>query len=337
MRKLFIFFCLTLPSGGVFAQQLPQYTQYIFNNYLLNPALSGIENYIDVKGGYRDQWNGLDGGPVTTYISANAPIGNKFTNGDATGFPEKGNNPMNRNFVQTYMASEPHHGVGLHAVIDKSGPLSRTDLNATYAYHLGLTEKLNISVGIAAGISKIDLNTSKLVLGEENTVDPAITGNSSQTTPDLGAGIWVYGPTFFAGVSARQLLSQKLNFGSVEGSNTGKLSPHMFFTAGYKFFLSENIAAIPSVMVKYVSPAPTSYDANFKVAFQDRFWVGGSYRKDDSFAGLLGFNLSHLFNLSYSYDFTTSDLKTVSRGSHEIVLGLLLNNRYKVTCPQKTF
>ncbi|MDF3076668.1 MAG: hypothetical protein K0S09_557 [Sphingobacteriaceae bacterium] len=319
-----------------FGQQRPQYTQYIFNNYLLNPALSGIENYTDVKAGYRNQWHGLEGAPVTTYFSINAPIGKDFIYGNATSTPGAGNNPMSRSYVQDYMASEPHHGIGFHAVIDKTGPLSRTDLNATYAYHLGLTSTLNVAVGVAVGLSKIDLDVSKITL--ENSVDPAIIADqNNRMKPDASAGIWVYGPRYFAGISAQQLLGQSISFTNDNKYDQGKQVPHIFATAGIKLFLGEDIAAIPSIMVKYVSPAPTSLDLNMKFAFRDRFWIGGSYRKNDSFSALAGFNVSSLFGLSYSYDFTTSELRSVSDGSHEIVLSLLLNNRYKVTCPQKTF
>ena len=88
-------------------------------------------------------------------------------------------------------------------------------------------------------------------------------------------------------------------------------------------------------MVKFVNPVPVSLDINTKISFRDKIWIGGAYRKDDSFSGMVGFNVGSLFNLGYAYDFTTSALNTVSRGSHEVVLGLLLNNRYQVTCPQK--
>ena len=319
--------------GLAYSQQRPQYTQYIFNNYLLNPAISGIENYIDVKAAYRNQWVGLTDAPVTSTLSLHAPLGKRFLYGNATSFGGQENNPMNRSYVQTYQAAEPHHGVGFHIVSDKAGPISRTDINATYAYHLGLTETLNISVGISAGISRMSLDMSKITL--ENSVDPAITGDDSRLQPDLGMGVWLYGPRYFAGISAQQLLGRPITFTDNEVYDQGKQVPHYFFTAGYKLFLSDDIAAIPSIMVKQVSPVPVSVDANMKIAFQDKFWVGGSYRKDDSFAAMAGFNIGHLFNVSYAYDFTSSELKSVSSGSHEIILGLLLNNRYKVTCPQK--
>src|ERR1700761_3787768 len=105
--------CMAFFAGlqSTFAQQRPQYTQYVFNNYLLNPAVSGIENYTDVKAGYRSQWTGLEGAPVTSYITINAPLGQDFVNGDATAYPaESGINPQSRLYTQDYQASEPHHG-----------------------------------------------------------------------------------------------------------------------------------------------------------------------------------------------------------------------------------
>jgi type IX secretion system PorP/SprF family membrane protein len=336
MKKLFGLFIFVCCFYSALSQQRPQYTQYIFNNYLINPAISGIENYTDVKAGYRNQWQGLTDAPITSYISIHLPIGKKFTQGSATSFGGNGNNPMSRSFEQTYKASEPHHGIGMHLVSDEIGPFSRTDLNMTYAYHLGITESINLAVGVAAGMSRISLDRSKIIL--EDPSDQAISDNNeSQIQPDLGAGIWLYGPRYFAGISAQQLLGRQLDFSEYSEYNQGKQVPHWFMTAGFKLYLGEDIAAIPSTLVKIVSPAPIAVDVNMKLAFKDKFWIGGSYRQDDSFAALAGLNVGHFFNLSYSYDFTTSSLSSVSNGTHEIVLGLLLNNRYKVSCPQRNW
>ena len=335
-KKLPVILILLCCFQNLTAQQRPQYTQYIFNNYILNPAITGIENYTDLKGGYRNQWQGFADAPITSYISIHAPIGKKFTQGSATSFPGEGNNPMNRSFVRTYKASEPHHGIGMHLVSDEIGPFNRTDINLTYAYHLGLSANTNLSVGVAAGISRIGLDLNKIIL--EDPSDPAIGDNiETRLQPDLGAGIWLYGPRYFAGISAQQLLGRTLSFSDNIEYNQGKQEAHLFMTAGYKFFLGDDVAAIPSTMVKLVSPAPISVDLNMKIAFRDKFWIGGSYRKDDSFAALLGLNVGNFLNVSYSYDFTTSALRSVTNGSHEIVVGLLLNNRYKVTCPQRNW
>lgn len=312
------------------AQQKPQYTQYIFNNFLLNPAICGIENYTDIKVGYRNQWTGIKDAPKTSFVTAHWMLGDKYLWSNPLSLPEKGDDPMSRSYMQRYTSSPAHHGVGITAVSDKAAAISRLDVNLSYAYHLQLNNAYNLSLGVAAGISRISLDVDALTL--ENQNDPALNAINSDNKikPDLSLGVWLYGSQFFAGVSAQQILPQKLSFSASPEYNQGKEVPHFFLTAGYKLFLDEEITAIPSVMVKYVNPIPVSVDANLKVAFKDKFWIGGSYRKDDSYSGLIGVNISKLVNLIYSYDFTTSELNKVSNGSHEIVLGLQLNNLYKV-------
>lgn len=338
MKRLAVSLFSFLFSQLALAQQKPQYTQYILNNFILNPAIAGIENYIDVKAGYRAQWVGLDGAPVTSYLSIHAPIGKNFLYGTSTSVPQGGgSNPNSRSYLQNYMASEPHHGVGFTVVSDQAGPISRTDANLNYAYHIGITQDLNVSVGVAAGMSRIFLDRSNLLL--ENPNDQAIgIGNFDNFKPDVSAGIWLYGPRFFAGASAQQLLQNPIGFSDdPENYNLGRKVPHVFVTAGYKVYLGDDFAAMPSALLKVVSPVPASIDLNLKLAYKDRFWVGGSFRKNDAFAGMAGFNIGSFMNIGYSYDLTTSGLNTVSNGSHEIVLGVFLNNRYKVSCPQKSW
>src|ERR1700749_582462 len=117
-RNLLLLLAFTFCAGYVTAQQRPQYTQYVFNNILLNPAVSGIENYTDVKAGYRSQWTGLTGAPVTSYITFSAPIGDAFTQGSPQAFPGGGKNPSSSLYTKNYMAAEPHHGIGFTIVSD---------------------------------------------------------------------------------------------------------------------------------------------------------------------------------------------------------------------------
>src|ERR1700761_6398713 len=171
-RVLFLLGILITSVNVIMAQQRPQYTQYVFNNFLLNPALSGIENYTDVKAGYRSQWTGLQGAPVTAYLTVDFPLGDKFIQGDATSFPAEGGvDPSSRQYSQNYMASEPHHGLGFSVVSDVAGPINTTNIDVNYAYHIGLTDKLNLALGVAAGANHISLNTSEITL--ENPFDPA--------------------------------------------------------------------------------------------------------------------------------------------------------------------
>ncbi|HTD97704.1 MAG TPA: type IX secretion system membrane protein PorP/SprF [Mucilaginibacter sp.] len=338
MKKLLlIIFASIWMLQLVRAQQKPQYTQYVFNNLLLNPAVSGIENYVDVKTGYRSQWTGLEGAPVTSYLTINAPFGSDYVQGDAAAMsPGNEANPYSRLYTQNYQAAEPHHGIGFMVVSDKAGPINTTNLAATYAYHLGLSSTLNLAVGVAAGFNHISLNISQITL--ENPLDPVIAnGNNSQWKPDLGIGLWAYSSNYYFGVSAQQLLPQSLYFSTNNSVSAAKTVPQFFVTGGYKVFLNDDLTLLPTALIKFIKPLPVAYDINMKLAFRDRFWVGGSYRNQDSFAGLVGFNISSLINISYSYDYTTSALRTVSSGTHEIVIGLMLNNKDSVVSPQHSF
>ncbi|SMD03392.1 PorP/SprF family type IX secretion system membrane protein [Pedobacter africanus] len=330
--KVHVYFTAILTACSVLctAQQRPQYTQYVFNNYLLNPAISGIENYADVKAGFRKQWAGIEGAPQTSFLTAHWNLGSGYLWRNALSLPDKGDDPMSRNYMQNYTSSPAHHGMGVTVVYDETGPLSRLDASLTYAYHLQLSNAFNLSVGVAAGLSRIALDANALHF-EDQINERAVSGQLlSQLKPDLGFGLWLYSGRLFAGASVQQILSQKLSFTSDPNYNSGKEVPHFFVTAGYRMYIDDVISATPSIMFKEVSPSPASIDVNLKVAFKDRFWVGGSYRKDDSFSALAGVNISKLINLTYAYDFTTSGLNQVSNGSHEIVLGLQLNNVYEV-------
>ncbi len=340
MKKILLpFFISIIGLQLAQAQQKPQYTQYVFDNLLLNPAVTGIENYVDVKTGYRSQWTGLDGAPVTSYITVSAPFGSDFVQGDAAAMsPGNEANPYSRLYTQTYEAAEPHHGIGFMVVSDQAGQIGTTNIDATYAYHLGLSSTLNLAVGVAAGVNHISLNTSGIVL-PDSQFDPAIAnGNNSQWKPDLNLGIWAYSSNYYVGLSAQQLLPQNLYFSTTSSSiNQSKTVPQYLLTAGVKVFLSDDLTLLPTTLIKYIRPLPLVYDINMKLAFRDRFWIGAAYRYQDGVAGLVGFNISSLINISYSYDYTTSQLGNVSYGTHEIVIGLMLNNRDKVVSPRHSF
>ena len=338
MKKILLTIILSVGILPSFAQQRPHYTQYILNNYILNPALSGIENYTDVKMSARDQWVGLNGAPQTFYLSVHGPIGKKDYKTSATSFSMPGQNPRGNAYWENYTASEAHHGVGFFMTSDKTGLYNRFTADASYAYHLGLSPRTNIAAGFSAGISKISYDRSKATPVDPN--DPAIesaAANIYKIVPDLNAGIWIYSADYFVGVAAQQLAPQKFSFtGETEGF---KLLPHIFATTGYRFLLNDDLNAIPSVMIKYVvgSPVAPQFDVNVKLQYMDQLWVGASYRLQDGYAAMVGVNVGNTFNIGYSYDLTTTKLNTVSRGTHEIVLGFLLGNRYKDVCPRNVW
>lgn len=316
-----------------FAQQKPQYTQYILNNYILNPALSGIENYTDVKMSVRDQWVGLNGAPKTIYFSAHGPIGKKDYKTSATSFNVPGQNPRGNAYWENYEASKAHHGIGMSLTNDQTGLYSHFNADISYAYHLGLSPKTNISAGFSAGINKVSYNRSKSNPADPN--DPTLNsaGNLYKIAPDLNAGIWLYSADYFVGLAAQQIIPQKVSFNTTSPGIA--LLPHLFGTFGYRFLLNEDVNAIPSVMIKYVpgTSVPAQFDLNVKVQYRDLLWLGASYRVKDGYAAMLGANVSNTFNIGYSYDLTTTNLNTVSRGTHEFIIGVLIGNRYSSKCP----
>ena len=340
MKRILLIYLLNLLCFSANAQQRPHYTQYILNQYILNPALSGIENYTDLKISGRDQWVGLNGAPRTAYISIHSPLGKKDYKSTATSFAVPGENPRGNAYWENYTASEPHHGVGLTVLNDRTGNFNRFSAMASYAYHLGLSPRTNLSAGFSAGISRWGRAVDKADFGGGVNTDPAQNNDNlnGSMKPDLAAGLWLYSADYFAGVSVQQILPQ--NLGTINGADVpAKLVPHFFATAGYRYLLNEDINALPSIMVKYVSGTPTTpqVDLNIKLQYQDLLWVGGSYRVQDGYAAMMGLNIGNTFNIGYAYDFTSSRLNTTSRGTHEIIIGFLIGNRYGDTCPRNVW
>lgn len=297
------------------AQQRPQYSQYMLNNYLLNPAITGIEDYADIRVSTRRQWVGLDGAPVTYYVSAHTPL----------------NKGAASNKFHKELA---HHGVGVAFHTDKTGPLRRSGLTGSYAYHLPLTRTINLAAGAAVGLIRNSLNSTELEFTNPN--DPLIgSGNLNNNQFDLNLGLWLYARNFSVGVAAAQLLEGAGSFRTPEDNRAAfGLQRHYFITGSYRLEPTETLDIIPSVMVKLASPSPASIDASVRAIYDERFWVGASYRHKDALVGMVGVYISPLLDVSYSYDATLSSINRVSSGTHEVVLGFKLLNNRRIICPQ---
>lgn len=330
--------CLS-PVLHLSAQQKPHYTQYILNQYIINPALTGIENYVDVKASHRHQWVGIQDAPVTTYFSIHGPIGKSDYRTSATSFSVPGENPRGQSYWENYTAAEPHHGIGMQIINDVTGPLSNFSAYATYAYHLGLSPRTNLAAGFGVGMNRLRLDASKLDFGDL-IVDPAVysSGILNKTRLDVNAGLYLYSADYFIGLSAQQIVPQKIDFSkNYIRPKEGRTVPHLFATAGYRFLLGYDFNLIPSLMVKYVQPLPTQVEVNAKLMYRDIAWIGGGYRYKDGFAGMLGVNVSNIFNVGYSYDYTTSRLNNYSKGTHEIIIGVTIGNKYSDACPRNVW
>ncbi|MFB2117669.1 type IX secretion system membrane protein PorP/SprF [Parapedobacter sp. 2B3] len=302
--KVLLLILAGLPMALV-AQQQPHYTMYVANNFVLNPAVAGIEDYVDLKLSARSQWVGLTDAPKTLYATMNAPL--------HRGGGRKSN-----------------LGIGGKVFVDQTGPilLSAAELNG--AYHLPLNETYRLSFGLGVGVNYQRVDFSKVHLEDPN--DPVYgTDDFRQAAPTASAGLWLYANDLYVGISAQNLLG--VGFGSSPvGIPTMAMERHYFATAGYRFRFGD-FYLTPSAMLKFVQPAPVAYDINLKGQVADAFWAGLSWRRRDGIAAMAGFFISSTLNVAYAYDFINSDLRRHSLGSHEIILGINLNNQKGPKCP----
>ena len=314
MKKSYLLVCLMLVFGaGAFAQQRPQYTQYMINPFLLNPAVSGTEDYMDIRAGYRKQWTGFEGSPRTMYLSAHTNIGKHLVTK---------NRSRNR--------KNGFHGLGGVITNDAIGATNTTTVSAAYSYHLKVSKKVFASLGAMGGFNQFTLDANKLRPADVN--DGLIQTQSRIGMGDITVGAWVYSDKFYAGASMAQLAPSLGITRTGEYANY-ELTHHYFVTAGYRIPLGYDFMLIPSFLVKVATPAPMSFDINAKIRYKDFIWAGVSYRNRDAMAAMVGIIINNTFDVSYSYDYITSDITRYTGGSHEIVVGYRLRSQGRVICP----
>jgi type IX secretion system PorP/SprF family membrane protein len=275
------------------AQQLPQYSNYMINDYVMNPAIGGSNPFFEGKSNNRYQWIGITDAPRTYILSVNGPTKNL------------------------------NMGLGGILFTDIVGPTRRTGLYGSYAYHLKVSDKVKISLGISAGILQFMVDGSKITL--RDPADNVISGGlQSVIIPDFGAGIYAYSKDkkWYVGASVPQILQNKLRFFDNGTATLSKLATHAYGTAGYKFDITDDIQIEPSACVKYVKPAPLQFDIGVRAIYKDKVWLGGAFRYLDAVSAMVGYTMQENITFAYSYDFTMTNIKKYSTGTHELMIGI---------------
>ena len=272
------------------AQQLPQYTQYMLNDLAINPAVAGKDNFADVRSNNRYQWVGMTDAPRTYMLTLHSPLKNK------------------------------HMGLGTHIYTDIVGPTRRIGISLAYAYRIKIAEKTRLSFALSAGIQQWGIDGHKLILHDAGD-DNLLTQYQTKTVPDFGAGLYVHNEKWYVGFSAPQLYQSPIKLYK-DGDDKGTLVRHFILNAAYKIDISDDFKVEPSFLVKYATPAPIEIDFGTRVIYQEQMWLGIGYRHKDAITGLIGFMYKNYLMIGYSYDFTTSNLKKYSSGTHQLMLGL---------------
>lgn len=286
MKKLYIIL-VSLFAIQMQAQQDPQYTQYMYNMNVVNPAYAGSFDGIAIGALYRSQWVGLEGAPKTGTITIHAPVGEKV-------------------------------GLGLSLINDEIGPVRETNAYADFSYTLQLGGNTKLALGIKTGatfhsIGLIDLERIDLV-------DPFLEENINEVTPNVGAGLYLYQPDiYYVSVSMPNMLNS-VHLDAANGRQIGSETQHLFAAAGYVINLSDNFKLKPHGLVKFAFDAPLSFDVNANVFMYDVLEVGVGYRLDDSFSGMVNFMISPNLRIGYAYDSIQSELNYSTSASHEIFI-----------------
>jgi len=283
----------SLISFNAFSQKEPQYTQYMYNIGSFNPAYVGTVENPEFSGLYRAQWIDIPGAPRTFRFGANLPFQNEKV------------------------------GLGLNIVSDQLGPTTQTYADVSYSYQIMVTDETKLSFGIDAGGSFLNVDFSKGTFENpgENLNDEML----SKFYPTVGAGAFLYAEDWYLGASVPNFLTEGVYNDEVSSIVEDKLQFN--FIGGYVFELSDNLKFKPAFLVNTIAGSPVNVNLSGNFLISDVFTAGASYRLDNAFSGLAGFQISNQLFAGYSYDYNTNLLGEFNNGSHEIILKFYLGRQ----------
>lgn len=297
-----LFFCTV---SFVYAQQNPQYTQYMYNTQVVNPGYTASKDALSAGLLYRTQWVGLDGAPKTATFTIDSPIG-------------RGENM----------------GLGLSIIHDEIGPSVQTNITVDYAYAIQLTPQGRMAFGIKAGADILDVDFRKLNI--YNPDDSLFQENiDNRWQPQIGAGIYYYTNRFYAGVSVPNFLKTKHIERSNRFQSVASERMHFYFLGGYVFYLSSSVKFKPATLLKMVEGAPLQWDVSANFLFHEKLTLGAAYRWDAALSALAGFQIDSNWFIGVGYDYQLTKLEKYSDGSYEIILRFnLFNPRKSILTPR---
>ncbi|HVN59230.1 MAG TPA: type IX secretion system membrane protein PorP/SprF [Bacteroidales bacterium] len=293
MRKLNIaFLFLILFTADLSAQQDPTFSQFMFNTLAYNPGFSGINNMFCVTALSRQQWVGFKGAPSTITFNVGAPVA-------------------------------PFHiksGIGLNVMSDNLGFERDNVVSGIYSYHMDLGPG-KLGIGINLGVYNMSLSPSwQIPSGDSHTPasgDPLIPENKeSYVAFDAGLGAYYRTDRLYAGLSVTHINEPKIKFTKGEPY----ISRHYYLTTGYTLQLpNPALELLPSVFA-YSDGKTLQFALNTLVRYNKKVWGGVSYRAGDALIGIFGIELYNGIRIGYSYDFTLTDIRKSSSGTHEFMV-----------------
>jgi type IX secretion system PorP/SprF family membrane protein len=294
MRVRLLLLIMPLLLEEARCQQVPQYTQFVFNYFAINPAVAGSKDCMDVRLGFRKQWVGFPGAPTTGWVTMHGYL-----------------RPKGKPFIKH------RHGVGAFIESDETGPLGYSSLYLAYAYHIQLAKDYYLSLGLFGGVKQEKLDLGKVTVVDAN--DPALVNDGSVLVyPEIVPGIWLYGKNGWAGISIAHALGNRIK----DLGTDSRLTRHFMISGGKRVRFNRTIGLVPSVLVKYSPGSPMALDVNMMLEYRRRVGLGVSYRNQDAVAFMMKIPFLKYFTLGYSYDVNTSRLRVDNSNTHEVILAI---------------
>ena len=302
--KFNLFVLIVLSFGSAFAQQLPQFTQYMYNTISINPAYAGSRETLSLVGLHRSQWVGIEGGPTTQTFSVHSPLRNEKV------------------------------GLGLSFINDQLGYENFAYIYADFSYTIPVGYETKLAFGLKGGLTHYNLDQE--LLTDPSVIEDLYFSNvADRWSPNIGAGVFLHNQKWYIGLSAPRILNtdwNKSRNGEIDYVSAERVS--YYLTGGYVFDLSATTKFKPAFMIKATNGAPVSYDLTGNFLFNEKFWLGAAYRFNESagaFGAIADFQISRELRIGYAYEHPISDIRPYSDGTHEVLLiwELLRNNRIK--------
>lgn len=307
MKKILIFAIAFVLSAGVYAQQDPMFTHYMFNTLAINPGYAGTRDALTVTGLHRSQWVNFEGAPITQTVTMHTPFLSKKT------------------------------GLGISFLNDKIGPTNTTSFYVDFSYKIKVTKKASLSFGLKGGTNMMRSDLSTLDIQDEGDVAFA-SDLQSQFLPNFGAGLYYSTDKYYVGLSVPKLLENNFDNNTATGStDLGGEEKHYFLIAGTYFNLSQDIKLKPTTFLKVTNGAPMEMDVTGTFIYKDKVWAGLMYRTGDAAGGLFGVNLTSQLALGYSFDWSMANTTfNYNGGSHEVMLryDFVFGNEKKIRSPR---
>jgi len=302
MKKGIIISALVLFFAGKgVAQQIPMFSQYIYNPYMLNPSMAGqLKEAPNLFLAHRSQWAGISGAPTTSFLSLDAPI-----------ITDK-------------------VGIGFNFFNDVTDIMRRFGGYASYSYSYDIDENNRLVPGVSVGIVDNQIDFGKSVV--RDTDDPILFTESQRKASFDGA----FGMSYFyrdkveAGIAVPQLLSNKFNFEDNNTSATFRLQQHLLFHAKYNYQVSDDYSIHPLLALRYTKNTPLQYDVNVIGIYKDIFRLGLSYRSNYAIGASTIITIHKSLSIGMSYDFITSPLREFSGSNAEVMINYSFSDKSKV-------